>query len=97
MTKKEIKATIENYVEKGLYYPVESGEYVGGCYVDRAIEKAGVREVLAGIVGIEYKDGEEPVAISANKAGGDVEIYVDGDASIEGYYTVDEFAEKFGE
>lgn len=99
MKKNEIKEVIKGYVAKGLYYPVENGEYAGGCYIDRAIKSAGVDIALAAIIGVDYDgDDDDPVEISANKAGDEdsIEISVNYDER-SGYYTLDEFAEKFGE
>ena len=105
MTKNEIKTAIKGYVAKGLYYPVENGEYAGGCYIDRAIDENGVNVALAAIIGIDeaeavelIEDGSEPVALSANLKGDEdsIEVSVDYDDR-SGYYTLNEFAEKFGE
>lgn len=105
MTQNEIKTAIKGFVAKGFYYPVENGEYVGGCYVDRAIDRSGVNIALAAIIGIDgieaiklIEDGSEPVAVSANKAGDEdsIEVSVNYDER-SGYYTLNEFAEKFGE
>lgn len=99
MTKNEIKTAIKGYVASGLYYPVENGEYVGGCYVDRAIKDAGVDIALAAMIGVDYAgDDDDPVEISANKAGDEesIEVSVNYDER-SGYYTLNEFAEKFGE
>lgn len=105
MEKSEIKEKIKGYVAAGTYYPIEGGEYVGGNYIDRAIEENGVNVALSAIIGIGKEEaeelisnGSEPVAISANKAGDEesIEIYVDYD-EVSGYYSLNEFAEKFGE
>ena len=101
MTKNEIKTAIKGFVAKGLYYPVENG----GCWVDRVIDRSGVNIALAAIIGIDeaeavelIEDGSEPVALSANLKGDEdsIEVSVDYDDR-SGYYTLNEFAEKFGE
>ena len=98
MTKNEIKETIKNYVKNGLYYPVENGEYIGGCWVDRAIKSAGVDIALAAMIGVDYAgDDDDPVAVSANKAGDEDSIEVSVNYKTTEYYTLDEFAEKYGE
>ena len=84
------------------FFPMDfqnDGEYVGGCYIDRAIKDAGVDIALAAMIGVDYAgDDDDPVEISANKAGDEesIEVSVNYDER-SGYYTLNEFAEKFGE
>lgn len=105
MKKEEIKKTIKGYVAAGLYYPIENGEYAGGNYVDRIIDENGVNVALAAIIGIDKEkaekliaNGEEPIGLSANLNGDEesIEIFVDY-GEVSGYYSLNDFAEKFGE
>lgn len=110
MTKSEIKKTVESYIEKGYFYPVDdNGEYAGGCWVDRLISESGSERNLAVIAGIPaeeydsgYAKGNPVIGLIANENRDPktaiiyIEYYSDENGEAP-EYTIDEFAEKYGE
>ena len=111
MKKAEIKKIVENYVAAGMFYGANengSEEYA----IDAGLfEKHGVAYKLATIVndspfytadeaeehGADEGDLKAYVGITANPDKSDVRVFVDIGSAHESFYTVEEFAEKYGE